>query len=260
MEPRSLGESGLLLSPIGFGAFKIGRNEGVKYPSGYDLPDDAAVDKLLNAVLDAGINYIDTAPAYGISEERIGRSIAHRRSEYVLSTKVGETFEKGRSCYDFSAIAVRDSVERSLRRLRTDVLDIVFVHAPRDDLAILDDTDVADTLVALRERGLIRAIGFSGKTVGAAERTLGWADALMIEYHLEDRSHEELIRRAASNGVGVLVKKGLASGRLPAERAVRFVLGNPGVTSMVVGSLTMKHMLANIRSAEDVTTRNAPPC
>jgi aryl-alcohol dehydrogenase-like predicted oxidoreductase len=113
------------VTPLGFGAFKIGRNQGIKYPSAYDLPDEASVTRLLNEVLDLGINYIDTAPAYGLSEERIGRAIGRRRSKFVLSTKVGETFADGQSTFDFTERGIRESVERSLHRLKTNVIDIV---------------------------------------------------------------------------------------------------------------------------------------
>ena len=94
---RDVGQTGLKVPPLGFGAFKIGRNEGVKYPTPYDLPDEAAVGRLLNSILDLGCTLIDTAPAYGLSEARIGQAIGHRRGEFVLSTKVGETFEDGQS-------------------------------------------------------------------------------------------------------------------------------------------------------------------
>ncbi len=160
MVDRELGRTGLRVSPIGFGAFKIGRNEGIKYPLDYDLPGDESVSLLLNGVLDLGITYVDTAPAYGSSEQRIGRAIAYRRRELVISTKVGETFESGRSTFDFSAAGVRDSVQRSLQRLRTDVIDLVFAHSDGRDLAVLEDTDVVATLHALRDEGLVRAIGF----------------------------------------------------------------------------------------------------
>jgi len=89
MVPQPLGKTGILVTPIGYGAFKIGRNEGIKYPQGYALPSEAEVGRLLNGVLDLGVNLIDTAPAYGLSEHRIGQAIGHRRREYVLSTKVG---------------------------------------------------------------------------------------------------------------------------------------------------------------------------
>jgi aryl-alcohol dehydrogenase-like predicted oxidoreductase len=249
--PRRLGGSGLAVSPIGFGAFKIGRNEGIKYPLGYDLPDEPAVDRLVNAVLDLGINYIDTAPAYGLSEERLGRALAARRAECVISTKVGETFEAGRSVYDFSSAAVRASVERSLRRLSTDVLDLIFIHSDGDDLAILERTDAVPELLALRSEGLVRAIGLSAKTVEGAQSALAWADAVMVEYHLDNRSAAEVIAAAAEADVGVVVKKGLASGHLEARPAVRFVLGTPGVGSLVVGSLSIDHLRENVRVAAE---------
>lgn len=252
MQQRPLGTSGLMVTPVGFGAFKIGRNQNAKYPDSYELPDDRTAERLLNAVLDLGITYIDTAPAYGISEERIGRFLSHRRGEFVLSTKVGESFDAGRSSYDFSASAVRESVSRSLDRLRTDVLDLVFIHSRGDDLAILDETDAVPTLKDLQAEGLVRAIGLSGKTVEGARQSLQWADAVMVEYHVRDRSHEPVMAGAAEKGVGVIVKKGLASGHLSAEQAVAFVLRHPAVSSLVVGSLNVDHLRANLAVAERV--------
>ena len=252
MASRELGRTGLCLSPIGFGAFKLGRNEGIKYPSGYALPDDESAAAILRGMADLGINYVDTAPAYGASEARVG-AVLGERDDVVISTKVGETFEDGRSRYDFSAAAVRASVERSRRRLRRDVLDVVFVHAHADDVAVLRDSDVVATLIALRDEGVVRAIGFSGKTGAAGESALAWADALMVEYHLRDESHAGLIAAARERGVGVIVKKGLSSGQLDAREAVRFVLRNPGVTSLVIGGLSVKHMRDNIRVADEVS-------
>ncbi len=237
------------MTPIGFGAFKIGRNEGIKYARGYRLPDEASVARLLGGVLDLGINYIDTAPAYGISEQRIGQAIAGRRAELVLSTKVGETWADGRSSFDFTAPGVRASVHRSLRRLRTDVIDIVFIHSSGDDLAILRETDVVAELHELRDAGLVRAIGLSGKTIEGARAALTWADVIMVEYHLDDCSHAGIIAEAADADVGVVVKKGLASGRLDAGEAIRFILGTPGVGSLVVGSLDLDHLRENVLAA-----------
>lgn len=249
MQLRPLGRTGLLTSPIGFGAFKIGRNEKTKYPTAYELPDDAAVEDLLNGVLDLGINSIDTAPAYGISEERIGRTISHRRREFVLSTKVGENFENGESRYDFTRAGVEASLNRSLQRLRTDVLDLVFIHSNGDDLAVLNETDVVDVLAAYRDRGAIRGIGLSGKTTEGARASFEWADAVMVEYNASDTSHAEVIREAGELGIAVVVKKGLASGHLPAADAIQFVLGNPHVASVVVGGLNLDHIRANVAAA-----------
>jgi aryl-alcohol dehydrogenase-like predicted oxidoreductase len=250
MVPRPLGLSGLEVTPIGFGAFKIGRNLGARYPSGYDLPDEDEATRLVRAVLDLGVNYIDTAPAYGVSEERIGRFAGNLPC--VISTKVGEAFENGRSTFDFSRAAVTASIERSRKRLAREVLDLVFVHSDGRDLDVIEHTDAVPALVDLREGGSVRAIGFSGKTVEGARRALDWADAIMVEYHLGDRSHEGVIADAAGRGVGVVVKKGLASGRLDAAGSIRFVLSNPHVTSMVIGGLSADHMRANIGVAETV--------
>ncbi|QOJ17994.1 MAG: aldo/keto reductase [Phycisphaeraceae bacterium] len=250
MDRRHLGNSGLSVSPIGFGAFKIGRNVGTKYAASYDLPDDAAAERLLHGVLDLGVNLIDTAPAYGLSEERIGRFLSRRRDEFVLSTKAGEEFspETG-SRYDFSRGAIEASVERSRFRLRADVLDLVFIHSDGRDREIIEHSGAVDALRALKDRGVIRAIGFSGKTVDGARLAIAWADAIMVTYHVNDRSHESVIAEAASRGVGVVVKKGLASGMLTPDRAIPFVLGNPAVHSMVVGGLNLNHLRDNCRAA-----------
>jgi len=248
---RPLGRTGLRVPPLGFGAFKIGRNQGIKYPAGYELPDDAAVSRLLNGVLDLGCTLIDTAPAYGLSEERIGRAIGHRRGEFVLSTKVGETFDDGVSRYDFTRDGVEHSLQRSLQRLQTDVLDLVFIHSNGNDRHVLTETDVVAVLHEWRDRGAIRAIGLSGKTVEGARAAMSWADAVMVEYHLDDTSHADVIAEAAMQGVGVFVKKGLASGRLPAAEAIRFVIGTPGVSSLIVGGLSLDHFAANWRTATE---------
>jgi len=247
---RPLGRTGLVVSPIGFGAFKIGRNEKTKYPANYDLPSESDVNYLLDGILGLGINYIDTAPAYGLSEERLGRCLASRRREFVLATKVGETFSEGVSRYDFTSAGLRASVERSLVLLKTDVIDVLLLHSDGRDQWIQSDTDAVTILQELRDRGLARSIGLSGKTVEGARQALGWADVLMVEYHIEDRSHEALIEQAAQNGVGVVVKKGLASGHLPAGEAIRFVLANPHVATIVVGGLNLAHFRENMRLAD----------
>jgi len=243
---RRLGRTGLSLTPIGFGAFKIGRNVGIKYARGYELPSDDEAANLLAGVLDLGINLIDTAPAYGLSEERIGAAIGHRRDEFVLCTKAGETFHDGRSTDDFSAGAIRRSVRRSLQRLRTTEIDVLLVHSDGRDLEIMRDTDVVETLLDLRDAGLTRAVGFSGKTVEGAREALAWADVLMIPLNLEDQDHLAVLNEAAEADVGVLVKKGLGAGRLDTRAAIRFVLDQPAVTSLVVGGLNLHHLRANV--------------
>lgn len=248
---RPLGRSGLSVSPVGFGAFKIGRNEGVKYREGYDLPSDEESDRILNRVLDLGVNLIDTAPAYGVSEKRIGWALASRRDEFVLSTKVGETWNDGRGHYDFSASAVQESLDRSLRRLRTDHLDIVFVHSDGNDLDIVRKGETLEALESRRSKGDLGLVGFSGKTVEGhrAAMSTGLVGALMVEYHALDRTQLEIIEEAADRGIAILIKKGLASGRLSPAEAIPDCLAPSGVSSVVIGSLNPGHLETNLAIA-----------
>src|SRR6516225_4981960 len=122
------------VSRLGLGTVKFGRNEKVNYPGGggFALPSDAEIETLLELALECGINLIDTAPAYGTAEERLGKALRARRQAFFLVTKTGEEFSAGQSEYRFTAAHTRMSVERSLRRLDTDFLDCVLVHCSRD--------------------------------------------------------------------------------------------------------------------------------
>ncbi|MCA9296374.1 MAG: DUF1730 domain-containing protein, partial [Phycisphaerales bacterium] len=223
MVSRRLGKTEYNVSAIGFGAFKIGRNTGIKYPAGYELPDDRQVAALLDGLLEMGVTLFDTAPAYGDSEDRLGRYLARSRQRddgLIITTKVGEHFHDGQSTYSYTARDVRASLEASLRRLRVDTLDLVFVHSNGDDLSILHETDVVPTLLAARDDGLARHIGFSGKTVDGARAALAWADALMVEYHRDDTSHDAVMREAKAAGfdaVGVTTPDSI--GNVPARLA-----------------------------------------
>lgn len=242
---RQLGHTGMQVSPLGFGAFKIGRNKKTHFGYTYNLPSDKATEQLLNGILDLGINVIDTAPSYGISEKQIGRFLPRRRREYILSTKVGEQFTGGISSYDFSAQAIRKSVQNSLRQLHTDHLDIVFIHSSGADLEILNETAAVETLESLKSEGLVRAIGFSGRDPVAEQQSLSWADTLMVEYHCENTEHRDVICEAGKRGVGVIVKKGLASGTLKPATAIPYVLKNPNVCTLAVGGLNLEHFREN---------------
>ena len=252
MDRLPFARTGHTVTSLGFGAFKIGRNQGTKYPDAYDLPDEDAVAALLHGLLDLGVNYIDTAPAYGRSEARIGQHLAARHSEFFLSTKVGETFEAGERTYDFSRQGIEASVQRSIERLQRPVLDLVLIHSDGRDMEILRQTEAVATLQSLKDRGRIRAIGLSGKTIEGATHALAWADAIMVEYHQLDTSHDQVMRDAAERNVSVIVKKGLAAGHLPPEGAIRFVLAHPAVTTLVIGGLNLHHFQTNIQTAEAV--------
>ncbi|HVX60541.1 MAG TPA: aldo/keto reductase, partial [Pirellulales bacterium] len=139
---------------------------------------------------------------------------------------------------------------RSLTRLKTDAVDLLFLHAPAADLQVLNETDAVEALQELKTQGLTRAIGFSAKTPPAALQALDWADALMVEYHLHDQTMADVIQQAAQRGVAIIVKKALASGTLPTAEALEFVLQNLAVASVVIGTLNLDHMRANLAIAE----------
>ena len=111
---RPLGSTGLRISPLGLGTVKLGRDQGVKYPNGFSIPDDAQARQLLTLARELGINLIDTAPAYGTSEQRLGPLLRGQRDQWVIVSKVGEEFENGQSRFDFSPAHTRLSVERDL--------------------------------------------------------------------------------------------------------------------------------------------------
>jgi len=129
------------------------------------------------------------------------------------------------------------------------------IHSDGRDLWIQNEIDAIPILRELKQRGLVRAIGLSGKTVEGAFQALDWADVSMVEYHSQDRSHEGLIAQSSERGIGIVVKKGLASGHLAAEEAIGFVLANPHVASLVVGGLNLEHFRENVRAAKEVVAR-----
>ena len=259
MELRALGATGLRDSALSLGTVKLGRNQGVKYPQPFELPSDQQALALLELAWDLGINLHDTAPAYGLSEERLGRLLRQCRRDWVIVTKVGEAFQNGQSQFDFSAAATRASIERSLRRLGVAALDAVLIHSSGDDLAILEQQEALPTLLDLQQAGLIRAVGMSTKTVAGGLRALACCDLLMLTYNLLQREELPVIRAAHAAGKGVLIKKGLCSGHLDptaptdaVRAALQLILAEPGVSSVVVGTLNPAHLRANVAAAGDV--------
>ncbi len=251
MVSRPLGRTGLSVGPIGLGTVKLGRNTDVKYPTAFDLPSDAQVEKLLATALDLGVHLIDTAPAYGSSEARLGPFVATHRERIVLATKAGERYENGRSTYDFSAKAISVSVENSLRNLRTDHVDILVLHSNGEDEKILTQTDALEALGALKRSGKVRAAGISAKTergIALASKSL---DVVMAPFSQSDQSLAAALAKAHAAGLGVLAIKGLASGHLSAEAAIEFVLKQPFVDALIVGTIDPKHL----KEAVDVVDR-----
>ena len=191
---RSIGSSGIYVSPIGLGTVKFGRNQGVKYPSGFELPDDRSASNLIAQAKDLGINLIDTAPAYGSSEMRIGQLLPGNRADWLICTKAGENYEDGQSSFDFSSSAIRNSVERSLTRLNTDYLDLVLIHSDGQDLDILNNSGAISTLQSMQSKGMIRAIGMSTKTVDGGLAALDVCDVVMVTYNPAETDERVVIK------------------------------------------------------------------
>tara|TARA_R110001606_G_scaffold332103_1_gene479952 strand:+ start:2110 stop:2934 length:825 start_codon:yes stop_codon:yes gene_type:complete len=265
---RTLGGTGIDVSCLGLGTVKFGRNEGVKYPRDFDLPDDRNVQNILQQCADRGMNLIDTAPAYGNSEKRLGQLLKNRQ-QWVICSKVGEEFEKGESHYDFSASHTRKSIERSLKRLRTDYLDIVLVHSDGSDEAIIHHSDCLETLQRAREDGLIRAYGMSTKTVAGGLLTVLHADIVMVTLNPGATDDRVVVEAAHKQGKGVLIKKALNSGHVvvdlvaeqqkaqdPVQNSLDFIFSNDGVGAVIIGSITEQHLQHNIDCAIRAASRS----
>ena len=234
------------VSCLGLGTVKFGRNEGVKYPTGFDLPSDRQISDLLALAQDLGINLLDTAPAYGSSEERIGK-LLRERERWLLCSKAGETFHNGQSFFDFSATAIRQSVERSLRRLRTDYLDILLIHSDGRDIDLIKGTDCIETLNKLKGQGLIRATGISTKTVPGGLLAAELSDVVMVTYNPTATADLPVIEKASTLNKGILIKKPLNSGHTRDTKAnLRFALTPKAVTSLIVGTLNPTHLRNNV--------------
>lgn len=285
IETRPLGRTGSDVTILGYGAMEL-RGQ----PRGPAINDDDA-GRLLNEVLDSGINLIDTSIDYGKSEELIGRYIGHRRDEYFLASKCGCPLGDPPAGstppypHDFSRTNVRAGLEQSLRRLGTDHLDLVQVHAsPTRDA--LEKEGTVETLIGLRDEGKVRFIGMSGTLPNLPDHlAMDVFDVFQIPYSAIQREHEDLISQAASKGAGVLVRGGAARGApaqdkgwdrapiglggqeaqrrwessgvdamldemSPIELVVRFTLSHPGLSTTIIGTSNPAHLRSNIEYAE----------
>jgi aryl-alcohol dehydrogenase-like predicted oxidoreductase len=208
---RALGRTGTEVSVLGYGAMELrGQPRG-------PAVEDADAERLLNGLLDAGINLIDTSIDYGRSEELIGRYISTRRDEYFLASKCGCMLSLPADAtpptpHDFSAGNVRAGVEQSLRRLQTDHLDLVQVHmSPSQEE--MERAGTVEEMVRLQDDGKIRFLGMSGTLPNLADHIeMGVFDVFQIPYSALQPQHDELISRAAESGAGVLIRGGAARG------------------------------------------------
>ena len=258
---RQLGSTGIEVSVLGLGTVKLGRDQQVKYPSGFTIPNDDEVRELLALTWELGINFIDTAPAYGNSEERLGQLLPNK-NDWVIVTKVGEAFAGGQSSFDFSAKTTRKSVEQSLKRLKRDFVDIVLVHSDGNDMHIINNEGAISELDKLKQEGLIRAYGMSTKTVEGGMWVVENCDVVMATCNLTDDHDLPVIARANELNKGVIIKKGLQSGHADksaggsgVEEAFKYVFSHEGVSSMIVGTINQKHLIKNVEVVTELLQR-----
>ena len=276
MKKKELGRTGLQVTQLGYGSM------GLRGPRtwGVRVVSDSEADVFLNAVLDAGINFIDTAPDYGVSEERIGQFIASRRSEYILATKCGCDYQQHDDHLEVIHTWTRDvllrNLETSLERMQTDCIDLMQFHG--GDAETIKCAGLVETLLEFKAQGLIRFIGSSNSIPnlqGMIE--LDVFDTFQIPYSCLAPSHHDLITAAADTGAGIIIRGGIAHGGPDAEiqrpalndawtaaglddllseemnRAeliLRYTLSHPHCHTTIVGTCNHDHLAENVRTLD----------
>lgn len=271
MEMATLGKTGLQVSRLGAGLAEIG-----------SLTDVSIAGQLLNIALDGGVNFLDAAACYGRSEEWIGRTISHRRHEYVLATKAGHTTGEYEG-KEWTARTILDSIERSLKRMKTDYLDLVQLHSC--DIETLERGEVIQALLEAKRAGKVRYIGYSGDREAALWVTeSGQFGTLQTTFNLVSQgARGEVLPKAKGNGMDIIAKRPIANaawgapessdpvrewyrqraqamldmGPIPEAPqdpillALGFILAHEAVDTAIVGTGNPDHMKANIELVEN---------
>lgn len=267
MEKRRLGKTGLDVSVLGFGGSEIG----------FEKAEQSTVDQLLNSALDAGLNLIDTAAIYPLSEAKIGAAVGSRRGDFVLITKCGSPMSNDDQYWNAKALTA--SIDKSLADLQTDHVDVVQLHSCSAE--ILARGEAIAALQRAREAGKTRYIGYSGDNANAIYAVdTGVFDTLQTSINIADQSIlNGALPRALAAGMGVIAKRPIANaawktGAKPVSSyhheywdrlqklkydflaadleesigiALRFTLGQPGVTTAIVGTTKPDRWKANAR-------------
>jgi aryl-alcohol dehydrogenase-like predicted oxidoreductase len=269
---RTLGRTGLEVTTLGYGAMELRALE------------EPAASAILNAVLAAGINFIDTSIDYGRSEELIGRCISDRRSEYYLASKCGCVPGGGMGgAHVHTAENIRAGVENSLRLLKTDYLDLVQFHRSLTEAEFTEHGALQEA-IKLRDEGKVRFIGVSGTLPQMPEQVgMGVFDAFQVPYSALQREHEAVIAQASASGAGVIVRGGVArgaptdwdsrryymlrtetmrdrwdeskldellsDGMTRMEFMLRFTLSHPDLDTTIVGTKSVEHLADNVAAA-----------
>ena len=273
---KTLGRTGLEVTQLGYGGM------GIRGPKtwGLRVVSEEAADKFLNSVLDAGINFIDTAPDYGLSEQRIGRYVGSRRNEFYLATKCGCAYIQHEDRIEINHVWTKEVLERnietSLQRLRTDHVDILQFHG--GDAETLKRQGLIDTLIDFRRQGMVKFIGISSSLPQLPDLIdLGVFDTFQIPYSCLAGQHHDLITRAAEAGAGIIIRGGIAQGGpdaeiqrpslndvwtrakldeiLPggmkrAELILRYTLAHPHCDTTIVGTCDPEHFAENLAAVD----------
>lgn len=273
---RTLGRTGLKVTQLGYGSM------GLRGPNtwGVRVVDEADAESFLHAVIDHGINFIDTAPDYGIAEERIGRYLHQRRGEFYLATKCGCDYiqhpHEIEIRHTWEKSVVRANLERSLQRLQTDYVDLLQFHG--GDAETLQHAGLIDLVLDYQAQGLVRHIGISTKLPELPQLLkLNVFETFQLPFSCLAPEHQEWIAKIADSGAGVIIRGGIAHGGpdaeiqrpplndvweqaglnelLPegmsrAELILRYTLSQPGCHTTIVGTCNPQHMLENVAAAQ----------
>ena len=235
MEYRVLGKTGLKISRMGFGGIPIQRI------------DAQGTKELMNRLMDAGINYIDTARGYTVSEEYLGYALEGIREHFVLATKSMARTRK----------AMASDIEKSLHNLKTNYIDLYQVHNPSMEQLeqVMGEGGALEALMEAKAAGKIGHIGLTAHSAAVFARALelDWVETVMFPYNIVENQGEELIQKCTEKNVGFIAMKPLAGGAIEdASLALRYICANPDVTVVIPGMAESKELEENIRACEDM--------
>lgn len=280
METSVLGNTGLRVTKLGFGALEVG---GLSHMRPID---DQEAERILNAVLDEGVNFIDTAECYGLSEHYIGKYISRRRAEYFLETKCGcGPVGIGENYHARPVVWTRDNllknIDNSLKTMKTDYVDLLLLHTPPVNATV--EGQLVDALREIQSTGKTRFIGISS-TLPDIEEYVTWNafSAFQIPYSAFERAHENVITTVAQAGAGTIIRGGVSSGEpgvgtggrnerlrnmwtlwdkarlgelldeseTKTEFLLRFTISHSDVSTVIVGTKNPEHLRLNVKTVE----------
>ena len=239
MEYVTLGKTGLKIARLGFGGIPIQR------------VDAATTKELVKAMAEIGVNYIDTARGYTVSEEYLGEALEGLRDHFVIATKSMSRTKQGMTA----------DIDISLKNLRTDHIDVYQVHNPsmKDLDQVISPDGALEALKEAKAAGKIGHIGLTAHSLEVFEKALeqDWVETIMFPYNIVETQGEELIRKCAEKGIGFIAMKPLAGGAIEdATLALRFICANPDVTVVIPGMFEVQELDQNMAAAEDVSPLN----